>query len=72
MILYLKLGINAPITCFFIKWSKYCDAKGYISESIVASQAVVYTGILLHAIIAMVFDSLEIGKLLMHSLHLDV
>ena len=64
--------INTPIKCFFIKWSKYCDAKWYISESIVASQAVFYTGILLDAIIATVFDSLEMGKLLMHSLHLDV
>ena len=66
------MDINTPIKFFFIKWSKYCDGKGYISESIVASQAFVCTGILLHAIIATVFDSLEIGKLLMHSLHLDV
>ena len=45
----------------------------YISESTVASLAVVCTraddsvGILLHAITPTVFDSLEIGKLHMHS-----
>ena len=70
------MDINTPIKCFFIKWSKYCDAKGYISVSVAASQVVVCTGMqttaCLHAIIAMVFDSLEMGKLLMHSLHLDV